>query len=224
MGFLVSRVNRLRFCLSLWGVVVLLLATACAGTDSEVVTSTTDQPATTGAPDPSEEPWLAELPVEARVSTGGAEPRTPAYWAVWNSCAPNNRSEEAAANGGRQAGWILMDDLLTNPGVSVGDFVIESCEEGLNMLEALETSSAPRSSEWVYLLAAHVLSAELNLNVGAETCPAAEEAVIAGHFALSSAQFVGSGDYVITATPDIVDSAEAITRLLEAYGRGVLCR
>ena len=92
------------------------------------------------------------------------------------------------------------------------------------MLEALETSSAPRSSDWVFLLAAHVLSAELNLNVGTETCPAAEEAVIAGHLVLSSAQFVGSGDYVIAAAPDTVASADAITRLLEAYGRGVLCR
>ncbi|MDF1597979.1 MAG: hypothetical protein P1T08_18035 [Acidimicrobiia bacterium] len=58
---------------------------------------------------------ISELPPVARASDDGGEPRSAAYWALWNTCAPDNRSELAAANGGREAGWVLVDDLLADP-------------------------------------------------------------------------------------------------------------
>lgn len=39
---------------------------------------------------------------------------------VWNSCAEGNKADVAAANGGRAAGWIILDDLLADPGIQLG--------------------------------------------------------------------------------------------------------
>jgi hypothetical protein len=63
-------------------------------------------------------------------SDGGGEPRSAGHWLLWNSCAPGNRAATAAANGGRAAGWIILDDLLVDPGVLVGGYAVETCEQG----------------------------------------------------------------------------------------------
>ena len=70
----------------------------------------------------------------ATVSTGGGEPRTAGYWLVWNACAEENKADVAVANGGREAGWILLDDLLADPGILLGDLAVEACEQGLRLL------------------------------------------------------------------------------------------
>ncbi len=68
-------------------------------------------------------------------SQGGGEPRSSGYWLLWNSCAPDNRSETAAANGGRAAGWYLVDDILADPGLMLGEHPLATCEAALTILE-----------------------------------------------------------------------------------------
>jgi hypothetical protein len=63
---------------------------------------------------------LSDVPDEARDATRQGDPRTVGYEAVWNACAPDSRAEFVAANGGREAGWIIRDDLLTNPASTRG--------------------------------------------------------------------------------------------------------
>jgi len=164
---------------------------------------------------------FADIPAEARISNQSGEPRPPAYWMLWNACARDNRAEVAAANGGRAAGWMLMDDLLTDPGVSLGDLPVETCEQGLNLLQGL-TYDGEETDDPLYDLAAQLLAAELNLNLGAETCPIAEEAAVGGHMVLASVNFNGTGTYFNT-----VEISEAVPRLIEllqGYNIGELCR
>jgi hypothetical protein len=164
---------------------------------------------------------LPNIPEEARASSGGGDPRPPAYWSLWNSCAPDNRADLAAANGGREAGWVLVDDLLANPGIALGDHLLTSCDESLALLEG-QKASGEETGDPIYALSAELLAAELNLNVGAESCPAAEEAVLAAHILLSSNNFDGQSASPLDAEAD--GALFRITELLALYNAGTLCR
>jgi hypothetical protein len=163
---------------------------------------------------------LSTLPPEARASTEGGDPRPPGYWAVWNTCAPDNRSAEAEANGGRAAGWLLVDDVLASPGIGLGDHVLASCEESVALLQGLNEADGETSNP-ILELAGQLLTAELNLTAGAETCPVADEAVVGAHLLLSTANFDGD-----TTSPLDAEAGSAMPRLvelLESYNSGDLC-
>lgn len=164
-----------------------------------------------------------EIPPEARIATWQGDPRPAAYWALWNTCAPENRADIAAENGGRSAGFILLDDLLINPGIQLGNFPVTTCEEGLALLQG-HTAVGDDTDDPVYGLAAELLTAELNLNVGAESCPIAEEAVVGGHLVLSQVDFNGLGEYATDTPSEIFSSIPRLVELLQGYNRGELCR
>jgi hypothetical protein len=172
---------------------------------------------------PLEIEGLEDLPDAARVSSKGGGPRTPSYWAIWNSCAPDNKADVAAANGGREAGWILLDDLLADPGIQVGDYLLESCQGSLSLLESREQNGEIQD-EPAYQLAAQLLTAELNLSSGAETCPIAEEAVVGGHILLADMSFNGQGNYADVLSNETLEAISTILELLEAYNNGQLCQ
>jgi hypothetical protein len=171
---------------------------------------------------PSIEAIPTRLPDAAYTSNGGGEPRNTAYWALWNTCAPENRADVAKANGGREAGWFLMDDLIADPGIQIGDFRIDTCEQGLALLEGHSTDGEDFSGD-AYRLAGQLLAAELNLNVGAESCPIAEEAVIGSHITLSNLGFDGTGTYDDAIASDLADSLTTFLELLMGYNSGELC-
>lgn len=165
---------------------------------------------------------IADIPEEARIATHLGDPRSPGYWALWNTCAPDNRADVAEANGGRVAGWFLMDDLLADPGIQIGDLRIETCEQGLALLEGHNTDGEEISGD-VYRLAGQLLAAELNLNAGAENCPIAEESFIGSHIFLESLNFNGRGAYEDQLTGDLNDSVDIFLELLTRYNTGELC-
>ena len=162
----------------------------------------------------------SEAVENGRASDGGGQPRPVAYWMEWNRCADRNRSAEADANGGRAAGWVLVDDLIADPGMRLGDHDVSSCEEAIVILRAgLDGATGYDPS---FALAAHVFSAEMNLSVGAETCPLAEEAVVGAHLVLSAARFDA-----VTASPLDAEGSGALPELislLQEYNLGSLCR
>ncbi len=167
------------------------------------------------------EELLSAVPPEARASTGGGDPRPPGYWAVWNTCAPDNRSAEAAASGGREAGWLLVDDVLADPGIGLGDHLLGSCEESVALLQGL-SGAGGETSDPAFELAGQLLAAELNLTAGAETCAVADEAVVGAHLLLSTANFDGVSASLLDA-----EAGGAVPRLVEllaVYNSGQLCR
>lgn len=201
----------------------VLVVAACAGPAApatpfpDASSSPVASPAT-NAP-PRWVPGLPDLPAEARASSGGPAPRPAAYWALWNSCAPVNRAAEAAANGGRAAGFVLIDDLLAQPGIGLGDHRLADCDEALAVLAAGD-GSEPASIE---RLAAQVLVAELDLGVGSETCPAAEEAVIGGQTVLAAAGYRGPDVPVDVPGGEAGTALPALVTILAAYTTGALC-
>jgi hypothetical protein len=158
-------------------------------------------------------------------SRGGGDPRTAGYWLLWNSCAPDNRAETAAANGGRAAGWIILDDLLQDPGILLGEVSVASCQEGLNLLSGRDLSGRSRKGEAAYELAAQLLVAQLNLAAGASSCPAIDQAVQGGQLLLLSAGWDGSGRYLEQEPASReLETALVLTGQLDQYNSGLLCR
>ncbi|MHB1317167.1 MAG: hypothetical protein ACYCYF_00960, partial [Anaerolineae bacterium] len=107
--------------MALAAAITIMCAAGCAAPRSPVPAVT---PEHTPIPRAAVEPLF--------VSDGGGEPRSAGYWMLWNNCAPENRAKMARANGGRAAGWILMEDLLADPGILLGELPVETCAQGLN--------------------------------------------------------------------------------------------
>jgi hypothetical protein len=195
---------------------ILTVIVACGGDDddSTLVVPTLDLTAA--------DLDATSVPDIAYESDGGTLPRTYAYWAEWNSCAPDNRAAEAAANGGREAGWFLVDDFLADPGIQLGDHLLVSCEESLGLLFAADPAHPDPVP--VPALAGQLLTAELNLATDAETCPIAEEAVLGSHIVLADLGFNGSSATNLNASDEITDAVPELTDLLIDYNSGQLCR
>jgi hypothetical protein len=122
----------------------------------------------------------------------------------------------AAANGGREAGWFLVDHLLEDPGISLGDRPVTTCHEAVAILEG-------DPSDLVSRLARQLLAAELNLAVGSRTCGAAAEAVLAGHVLLSAEGYGGPDAAHGAAEPEVSESMARVRALLSLYNGGRLC-
>ena len=129
----------------------------------------------------------------------------------------------AADNGGREAGWILVDDLLADPGIQLGNYLVPACPEALALLQG-RTAAGDETGDPVYGLAAVLLAAELNMRAGSEICPIADEAALGGHLVLASADIDGSGEYAAAFSDETANAIPRLVELLEGYNRGELCR
>jgi len=158
-------------------------------------------------------------------SSGGGEPRTGGYWINWSTCGENSQAAVAQANGGREAGWVILDDLLAEPGMLVGALPVESCPQAVALLQGHDAGGGDHTNDPAYTLAGQLLAAQLNLATGAETCPAAEQAVQAAQLLLLSLGFDGAGLYLgPPAANQDVETARILVEQLQNYNVGALCR
>ncbi len=127
-----------------------------------------------------------------------------------------------ASDGGPSAGWFLLDDLLADPGIQLGDYRLEKCQQGLALLQG-QTPQGEARDEPVYALAAQLLAAELNLGAGAENCIIAQQALISSHKLLASLGFDGQASYP-TLDSQVAEALPVLTEYLTRYNRGDLCR
>lgn len=197
---------------------VIAAALLTGGCTSLSGAATATRPAPTAVPSPDH-----GGPSAAPASTAaGGDPRTGGYWEMWSSCGKNSQASTAKANGGRDAGWILADDLLADPGIEVGPLRVGDCAQGLRLLQNRTVDGSDRSSSPVFRLAGQLYTAELNLAAGARTCADLEGTAIAGQALLAKVGFDGSA----IASWSMADDATA-TRLaqrLAEYNAGGLCR
>jgi len=160
----------------------------------------------------------------------GGEPRTPGYWKNWSSCTGGNQTVVAAKNGGPDEGWFTLDDLLNNPGFTIGFLTLGAgdCQEAVRLLDKSTINTGKKmSSDAAYNLATALFAAELNLAAGAETCSGVQDAVIAAQELLTTIGFDGTGDYLGTrvrgAKLDQRNQALSLAATLDNYNNGGLC-
>jgi hypothetical protein len=193
---------------------LVVLAAACA--------TATDEPsaASTGPPAPNQDAAssvLDAVPPAARTVVGSGEPRSSGYWIAWSSCGVDNRAETAAANGGREAGWFIADDLLSDPGIVLGDHAVTACEEAVDILDASRTD--PTST-----MARQLLTAALNRAAGSEACESADDTIAVAGQLLTSLDYRGPDGAPTQLEQDMVASIARVGELLASYNSGELCR
>ncbi|MDH3707021.1 MAG: hypothetical protein OES57_13205, partial [Acidimicrobiia bacterium] len=153
----------------------------------------------------------------------GGEPRTIGFWKNWNTCTGGNQTNTAAENGGPDEGWFILDDLLNDPGYTIGILQLDGndCEDAVNILDKRSIDDGQkRASDGAYNLASQYLAAMVNLSAGAETCQAVVDAVNAAQTLLASIGFDGTGSYLQGAA---AAEANALAATLDAYNNGELC-
>lgn len=187
-----------------------LLGSGCSSVPAATVTPTQRPTATV-------DPYFASL--------GGGEPRTAGYWLLWNSCAPDNNAETAKANGGREAGWYLVDDFLVDPGIKLGGLMVETCPQAIQLLQNQDGSGNDQTEKLDFRLASALLATELNLSAKAESCPAVIDAVLGSMQLLNEIGFDGvQTDLMALVEEEQNANATIFLVSLEKYNQGDLCR
>ncbi|MCX2746131.1 T9SS type A sorting domain-containing protein, partial [Mangrovivirga sp. M17] len=162
----------------------------------------------------------------------GGEARTPGYWKNWNTCSGGGQAATAEANGGYDAGYILLDDILNQPGVvwcagTNSEFGITTCEVAVSILDQRDIATGKKNaSDPAYTLAMHALAAQLNFGAGASTCQEAMDALAQAQALLCDIGFDGTGTYLKSKgkNGDPRGSyALELAATLDAYNNNELC-
>ncbi len=161
----------------------------------------------------------------------GGDQRTPGYWKNWNRCSNGNQQYTAEKNGGVEAGFYLLEDVLGNgiewcPATGNGNgggFSITTCELAVAILDSRDFATGrKRASDAAYTLARALLAAQLNFGAGAGTCAEATQAAVQAQDLLCDIGFDGTGRY-LRPKDDEYAQALALAGTLDAYNNGLLC-
>jgi hypothetical protein len=189
------------------------------------------------------------LAFEINNSMPGGDPRTIGYWKNWSTCTGGGQVKVAAANGGPDAGWFLVDDLLLSPGYHLGPntatgglqldgnnsnpllylgnnvnrpYIGPDCNAAVRILDKSDVVTGKKmASDGAYNMAAQLFAAMLNYSAGAETCPAATTAINGASTLLVNINFNGTGAYLKNG--QLYNQAIGFTVTLDQYNNGNLC-
>jgi hypothetical protein len=110
-----------------------------------------------------------------------------------------------------------VDDLLADPGVSLGDRPVETCEEAVALLQG--AGPDPLAG-----LARQLLAAKLNTLAGSERCEASEDLVAAGDALLANFSPQEEGRPSDSLHAEAAESLSRLAALLAFFNSGELCR
>jgi hypothetical protein len=171
----------------------------------------------------------------------GGDPRTPGYWKNWNTCSGGRQALTAAANGGWENGFWLLDDVL-NPAVGGGivwDDIkvdtfapvnIDRCAYAVDILDQrvvknidIVGDGKKLASDPLRTLAMHLLAAQLNFGAGACTTPEVLDAALQAETLLDKYNF--DGKKLTAYAPTKADKALALSLAgyLDNYNNGMYC-
>jgi hypothetical protein len=151
----------------------------------------------------------------------GGDARTIGYWRNWSSCTGGNQDPR-------------LDEVLADAGgILIGDLLVDTCQEAVNILSKSDLNGVKRASDPAFNLAAQLLAAKLNQAAGAGLCPAAITAIADAQTLLADADFDGyrtfggssSKGKKGTASTGTINGATAnsLASTLDAYNNNELC-
>lgn len=167
----------------------------------------------------------------------GGQPRTPGYWKNWSTCSGGNQVDTAAANGGWEEGFWLLDDVL-DPAIGGGIvwdvildddfwFPIDTCQVAVDILNSRDiVDGENKSNDAAYKLARNLLAAQANFAAGARICNAVEYAALAAEELMDKYDFNGTGSYLSNQDKllrDDYEYAKELAGTLDLYNNGLLC-
>jgi hypothetical protein len=152
----------------------------------------------------------------------GGTARTPGYWKNWNRCTGGGQAANAARQGGWQNGYWLLEDVLANPGVTIGNLTVLTCADGVKILDQRDLKSNKKmASDAAYTLAMHLMAFKLNQAAGAYSCAAATDAAMKADALLISINYTGYGSYLKSSNP-LYAKALKMAKLLDNYNNNQL--
>ncbi|MEY4361985.1 MAG: hypothetical protein RL391_1291 [Actinomycetota bacterium] len=188
---------------------------------------------------PSEATMLIE--VDNQTPTGGA-PRSPGYWKNWTELGKGHQALTAAANGGWENGFWLLDDVLDQSiggGVRWDDIMSDSFpsfwlvpEQAVEILQMRVVTIDGKvgngkvmASDPLRQLARNLLAAQLNLGAGACFTSAVITAVENAEALLDKYDFDGKATtaYPIGKKGSDASLARTLSGYLDGYNNGLVC-
>jgi SprB repeat len=169
-------------------------------------------------------PLIANGTVRIRVDNTypGGTARTPGYWKNWNRCTGGGQAANAARQGGWQNGYWLLEDVLANPGVKIGNVTVLTCADGVKILDQRDLKTNKKmASDAAYTLAMHLMAFKLNQAAGAYSCAAATDAAMKADALLISINYTGYGSYLKSSNP-LYAKALKLAALLDDYNNNTL--
>lgn len=177
----------------------------------------------------------AELTFVVDNQMPGGAPRTPGYWKNWNTCTGGGQQYTAAANGGWEEGFWLLEDVL-DPSIGGGIvwddilddtlfFEIADCQDAVNILDKRDLDGKKLASDPFHNLATSLLAAQLNFGAGACTTQDVNDAALEAETLLDRVDFDGYGYEVtgnIKKSPDAA-LANQLAGYLDLYNNGEFC-
>lgn len=171
----------------------------------------------------------------------GGDPRTPGYWKNWNTCTGGRQALTAAANGGWENGFWLLDDVLSESygGAIVWDDIlpeinkivyINSCEYAVEILNqrvvklnGVINDGKKLASDPARTLAMHLLAAQLNFGAGACTTPEVLAKALEAETLLDKYNFDGKKTTAYSLTKADKALALSLAAYLDNYNNGMYC-
>jgi hypothetical protein len=162
----------------------------------------------------------------------GGEPRTPGYWKNWNRCTGGGQAANADRNGGRDKGFTLLEDILTNPGIIWDDILSDSffvpittCQQAVEILDQRVVTDNNKvgdgkklASDGLRTLAMHLLAAQLNEGNGACTNQDVKDVILWSENLLDKYNFDGKKTtaYLTSKSADYAYALQ-LAKYLDAY-------
>ena len=115
----------------------------------------------------------------------------------------------------------LLEDVLP---LSVGDLVIETCEDGVSILDSRDLNSGKKNAnDAAYNLARSLLAAKANIEAGASFTGDVTAAIAEADALLSSIGFDGTGKYLGPGkqNQELREAALAISGYLDDYNNNL---
>jgi len=118
-----------------------------------------------------------------------------------------------------------LDETLADAGgFHLGDLFVNQCEEAVSILDKRDLDGEKRASDAAYGLAAQLLGALLNVEAGAESCTAANDAIGDALDLLEDINFEGTGSFLSPQSGgNLRAQALSLASKLDAYNNGDLC-
>ncbi len=178
-------------------------------------------------------PQKVTVTIDNNYTPPGGEPRTIGYWKNWNTCSKGGQAATAEANGGSEEGFWILNDVLAQltPFGAIEELSCDDAVSILNKSELAPTSkkkAKKRASDAAYGMGAQLMAARANYAAGAETCPAATDAIAAGKQLLVDISFDATGSYLSPKAKKTAGEqrteANRLAGILDSYNNGELCK
>jgi len=172
----------------------------------------------------------------------GGDPRTPGYWKNWNKCTTGNQQYTAAANGGYEKGFWLLEDVL-DPAIGGGivwddiladtrlvnintcQYAVEILDQRVVTVNSKVSDGKKYASDPARTLAMHMLAAQLNFGAGACTTQEVLDKALQAETLLDKLDFDGKklGAYLTKSSSTDYKKAVALAKYLDEYNNGMYC-